>query len=905
MDIGINLSGALYGLLDTTASVDYFAAKGFSTIRLPLDWEQLQPKLGGPLDAGVMEKLHKFVSYAEAQGMNVILDLHNYGAYQGHLIGSAETPVSAFADLWGKLAGAFAGDARVSFGLMNEPQVATASQWLPAVNAAIAAIRGAGATQKVLVSGTYWDGAWSWTSSDNAAVLGAKGAIVDPAKNFVFEVHQYLDDTSGQHDWVVSETIGVERLAAITQWARDTGAKLYLGEFGVAANKMSLAALANMLDFVEKNGDVWQGAAYWAAGLGWNDYMYSVEPNLGILDMPQMAVLEDYAGSKVTSKVLANGLVELDTFVQGHATPSIKDILNDKGEIISRTIFDVQGHATRSLTKQADGQLKIDIYTTGAAAPSTTELYDAGYHLLSRSVIASDGSKVVTHYGENEWIVTGTDTYAANGQLKSVSKVTADGSHVITEYNGGVIAKVETYDASWKLVSRASYDTAGHLQTVQEMTKAGQNVVTYYDASGTVKTASYVYDAAWKQIASKTFDAAGKLQTVQTLLADGGHQTDFYSAGILAKSSVYDSAWKLLSNAVVKSDGAVTTDIYQDQRIVKSEVTDAAGHLLSRTTYDAQGKIHDILTELKDGSHQVATYGTPGASGLTTIDLFDANWQITSRTHLDGAGRTTAIDHVNADGSHTIEGFKPGFASAATVEKYDAGWHLLSRTTFDAEGKIHEVLTELKGGGHQIATYDASGAGHAATIDLFDANWQIKSRTHFDDAGRLTAIDHVNADGSHTIESFKPGSGTPAATDVYNAQWQVVSHTVNDAAGLAGGGAAPQVLTLTADGGGHRVFLLDVALNDGAFAKIADFSARTDAIELHHEDFAGLAAGSLSVDAFHVGAAATSADQRIIYDNQTGALYFDADGSGTAAHQINFATLSGQPSLNAEHFVLI
>lgn len=905
MDLGINLSGALYGLLDTTASVDYFAAKGFSTIRLPLDWEPLQPKLGGPLDAELMEKLHTFVSYAESQGMNVILDLHNYGAYEGHLIGSAETPIAAFADFWGKLAGAFAGDAHVSFGLMNEPQVATASQWLPAVNAAIEAIRDAGATQKILVSGTYWDGAWSWTSSDNAAVLGAKGAIIDPAKNFAFEVHQYLDDTSGQNDWVASETIGVERLAAITQWARETGAKLYLGEFGVAANSLSLTALANMLDFVQKNGDVWQGVAYWAAGLGWNDYMYSVEPNLGILDMPQMAVLEDYADTKVVSKVLGNGLVELDTFVKGRPTPSIKDVLNDKGEIVSRTIFDLDGYATRGLTKQADGQIRIDIYADGASKPASVELYDAAYHLLSRSVIASDGSKVVTHYGENEWIVTGTDTYSADGQLKSVSKVDADGSHIFTEFKGGIIAKVETFDTSWNFVSRASYDANGHLQTVQSVTKNGGNVVTYYDATGTVMTASYIYDAAWKQIGSKSYDAAGHLQTVQTLLADGGHQTDFYSAGSLFKSSTYDTAWNLTSNTVVKSDGTISKDTYQDQKIVRSEVTDAGGHLVSRTTYDSQGKIHDVLTELKDGGHQVATYGASGASQPTTIDIFDANWQITSRTHLDSAGRMTAIDHVNADGSHTIESFTPGFASAATVEKYDAGWHLLSRTTYDAQGKILNLLTELKGGGHQIGTYDASGAGHLTTIDLFDSNWQIKSRTHFDGEGRATAIDHVNADGSHTVENFKAGSGTPATTDVYNAQWQLISHTANETVAKAEGSTALQQLTLTSDGGGHRAFLLDIALNDGAFAKITDFSARNDAIELHHEDFPGLAVGALSAGALHVGSGAISADQRIIYDDQTGALYFDADGSGTIAHQIHFATLSGQPSLNAEHFILI
>ena len=47
---------------------------------------------------------------------------------------------------------------------MNEPHVQTASEWLGSANAAIAAIRGAGASQEILVPGTDWDGAWTWTT---------------------------------------------------------------------------------------------------------------------------------------------------------------------------------------------------------------------------------------------------------------------------------------------------------------------------------------------------------------------------------------------------------------------------------------------------------------------------------------------------------------------------------------------------------------------------------------------------------------------------------------------------------------------------------------------------------------------------------------------------------------------
>ena len=64
-------------------------------------------------------------------------------------------------------------------------------------------------TQEILVPGSYWDGAWTWTTTDNAAVVGA--GIQDPAHNFAFEVHQYLDsDGSGRHPGAVSAAIGVD-----------------------------------------------------------------------------------------------------------------------------------------------------------------------------------------------------------------------------------------------------------------------------------------------------------------------------------------------------------------------------------------------------------------------------------------------------------------------------------------------------------------------------------------------------------------------------------------------------------------------------------------------------------------------------------------------------------------------
>jgi endoglucanase len=92
-----------------------------------------------------------------ASSLKIEIEPHNYGYGFGALIGSTQTPNSSFADLWGKLAFHYKSNPEVIFGLMNEPHDQSAAAWLSSANAAIAAIRSAGATQQILVPDSYWD----------------------------------------------------------------------------------------------------------------------------------------------------------------------------------------------------------------------------------------------------------------------------------------------------------------------------------------------------------------------------------------------------------------------------------------------------------------------------------------------------------------------------------------------------------------------------------------------------------------------------------------------------------------------------------------------------------------------------------------------------------------------------
>ncbi|MEI5682645.1 calcium-binding protein, partial [Mesorhizobium sp. CCNWLW179-1] len=85
---------------------------------------------------------------------------------------------------------------------------------------------------------------------------------------------------------------------------------------------------------------------------------------------------------------------------------------------------------------------------------------------------------------------------------------------------------------------------------------------------------------------------------------------------------------------------------------------------------------------------------------------------------------------------------------------------------------------------------------------------------------------------------------------------------------------------------------------------ITDYNLADDMIQLENAVFTGLANGWLSAGAFHTGAAAHDASDRIIYNKSTGDLLFDRDGLGGAA-AIKFATLSPGLAMTAGEFFVV
>lgn len=305
---GVNLASAEFAphKVPGVAGQDYiyptretaapFAAMGMNSIRLPILWERLQPNPMGPLDAAELARLD--ASLADLGGFRqVIIDVHNYARFRGKPLSRGEG-AAPLADLWTRLAARYKDRPQIAFGMMNEPHGISAREWRSIADTTAAAIRRTGATNLILVPGAHWSGGHSWNNGggdDNNAA--AMAGFTDPAGNFVYEIHQYLDrDSSGSNPGCTSARIGRERLERVTLWLRQQRAQAILGEFGADRSPTCLAALDDLMSFLRENGDVWVGWNYWAGGDWWGDYHYSVQPQNGRM-APQAGVLARHIAS--------------------------------------------------------------------------------------------------------------------------------------------------------------------------------------------------------------------------------------------------------------------------------------------------------------------------------------------------------------------------------------------------------------------------------------------------------------------------------------------------------------------------------------------------------------------------------------------------------------------------------
>ncbi|MEZ0167752.1 calcium-binding protein [Microvirga sp. TS319] len=377
----------------------------------------------------------------------------------------------------------------------------------------------------------------------------------------------------------------------------------------------------------------------------------------------------------------------------------------------------------------------------------------------------------------------------------------------------------------------------------------------------------------------------------------GGKGTDQMNGGIGTDTVSYE-----------KSNTAVTVNLATKQG--------SGGH--------AAGDVYDSIENAMGSAHNDTLIGDAGDNYLWGLSGDDALFGGAGADTMDGGGGNDTY-YVTESGDKVVETAGNGTDTIVASVNFSLMSYVHVENITAAAGTANLSLT-----GSNVANKITGNSGRN-TLKGEGGNDVINggagADTMYGGAGNDTF--YVDNTGDKVVETAKGGTDTvyTSVSFISGSSYEIekiiatgkssISLTGNKYANTITGNAGANKLygglgnDVLKGGAGKDTFVFDSKPSASTNVdKILDFKSSDDAIWLDNKYFTKLGSGSASSpkmfnsDMFVVGTKAQDKEDRIIYDKKTGSLYYDPDGTGSAA-QVKIAIISNKTTLSYHDFFVI
>ena len=348
-------------------------------------------------------------------------------------------------------------------------------------------------------------------------------------------------------------------------------------------------------------------------------------------------------------------------------------------------------------------------------------------------------------------------------------------------------------------------------------------------------------------------------------------------------------------------------------------VFEAAGggtdSVLARVSYTltAGQQIESLAAADRTGLDTLNLTGNAFANTITGNDGANVlNGAAGADTMIGGAGSDTYT--VDNTGDRCVE----AIGAAGTDLVYASVTYSLAG--YDLENLTLRGTDNISGTGNALANTITGNSGANILNGAAGADKLIggggSDRYYVDTSADLVVeASGAGSDIVYASVSYRLGAGqeieqlittTDAGTSALNLTGNEFGNRLKGNAGdntLNGGLGADTLYGLK----GKDTFVFNTTLSSGNVDHLGDFSAVDDTIKLAKSIFTALSSGTLSSGAFKdlsVAGATIDSNDRILYDKATGALSYDADGSGSKA-AVKFAIIDTKAALTASDFFIV